>query len=86
MCRNIKPLYNFEPPASAEEIHDAALQYVRKVSGFSKPSKVNEDAFAAAVAEIAAATARLLAALETGAPAKDRAVEAEKVKARARRF
>jgi hypothetical protein len=87
MCRNIKPLYNFEPPVSADEIHAAALQYVRKVSGYNKPSKANEAAFAAAVNEIAAATARLLGALETPAPPKDRAAEAEKARARsAQRF
>ncbi len=88
MCRNIKPLFNFEPPATDDEIHGAARQYVRKVSGFSKPSRANEAAFAAAVEEIAAATARLLAALETSAAAKDRAAEAEKAKARgqARQF
>jgi hypothetical protein len=83
MCRNIKPLFNFDPPVTDDEIHDAARQYVRKVSGFSKPSRANEAAFEAAVAEIAAATARLLAALETHAPAKDRATEAAKARARA---
>ena len=83
MCRNIKPLFNFEPPVTDDEIHDAARQYVRKVSGFSKPSRANEAAFEVAVAEIAAATARLLAVLETHAPAKDRATEAAKARARA---
>ena len=85
MCRNIKPLFNFEPPATDTEVHDAALQYVRKVSGFTKPSRANEAAFEAAVAEIAAATARLLAALDTRAPAKDRAIEAARARARATR-
>ncbi len=83
MCRNIKPLFNFAPPATNAEVRDAALQYVRKVSGYNKPSKANEAAFEAAVEEIAAATARLLAALETHAPTKDRAVEAAKARARA---
>ena len=87
MCRNIKPLFNFEPPATEDEIRAAALQYVRKVSGYSKPSRANEAAFAAAVEEVAAATARLLAGLETAAAAKDRAVEAEKARERSgRRF
>ena len=83
MCRNIKTLYHLSPPVTEEEIRDAARQYVRKVSGFGKPSRANEAAFEAAVAEIAAATARLLAALETHAPAKDRATEAAKARARA---
>ena len=83
MCRNIKPLFNFAPPATNAEVRDAALQYVRKVSGYNKPSKANEAAFEAAVEEIAAATARLLTALETHAPTKDRAVEAAKARARA---
>ena len=87
MCRNIKPLFNFEPPATEDEIRAAANQYVRKVSGFGKPSRANEAAFAAAVDEVAAATARLLAGLETAAAAKDRAVEAERARVRsARRF
>jgi|CXWK01.1.fsa_nt_gi hypothetical protein len=73
MCRNIKTLYHLSPPVTEEEIRDAARQYVRKVSGFGKPSRANEAAFAAAVDEIAAATARLLAALETGAPTRSRA-------------
>ena len=85
MCRNIKPLFNFDPPTTDDEIRDAARQYVRKVSGFGKPSRANEAAFEAAVAEIAAAAARLLAALETHAPAKDRATEAAKARARAAR-
>jgi hypothetical protein len=83
MCRNIHTLYNFEPPATREEIDAAALQYVRKVSGFNKPSKANEDAFARAVDEVAGATARLLDALVTAAPARDREVEAERARARA---
>lgn len=87
MCRNIKTLYNFEPPASAEEIHSAALQYVRKISGFNKPSKSNEAAFMAAVDAITAASTALLCALETNAPHKDRAEEAARAKTRsARRF
>ena len=87
MCRNIKPLFNFEPPVNDEEVHAAALQYVRKISGFSKPSNANEAAFNAAVDEIAAASSRLLASLETTAPPKDRDVEAEKARARsAQRF
>lgn len=87
MCRNIKPLFNFEPGATEEEIRAASLQFVRKVSGFNKPSKVNEAAFDAAVEEIALVAARLLRSLETNAPAKDRAEEAARARARsARRF
>lgn len=87
MCRNIKPLFNFEPPASEDEIRAAALQYVRKISGVNKPSRANEAAFQAALESIAAASAELLAALQTNAPPKDRAVEAAKARARnARRF
>jgi hypothetical protein len=87
MCRNIKPLYNFEPPASEDEIQAASLQFVRKVSGFSKPSQANEAAFLAAVEEIAAVTGKLLDALETNAPAKNREEEAAKARARsAQRF
>lgn len=87
MCRNIKTLYNFEPPATEEEIRAAALQFVRKVSGFNQPSQANEAAFLVAVEEIAAVTGRLLDSLATNAPPKDRAVEAAKAKARtARRF
>lgn len=87
MCRNIKTLYNFEPPATEEEIRAASLQFVRKVSGFTKPSKANEAAFQAAVDEIAAATGRLLDGLETNAPPKNREEEAAKARARAaRRF
>ena len=76
MCRNIKTLHNFEPPASAEEIHGAALQYVRKVSGSTKPSHANTEAFERAVEEIAQSTARLLGALVTTAPPRSREVEA----------
>jgi hypothetical protein len=83
MCRNIKTLYNFEPPASRDEVNAAALQYVRKVSGSAKPSKSNELAFARAVDEVAAATQRLLDALVTTAPPRDREVEAAKARARA---
>ena len=87
MCRNIKPLFNFEPPATEDEIRAASLQFVRKVSGFSKPSKANEAAFEAAVDQIAAACGSLLMSLETNAPTKDRAEEAAKAKARsAQRF
>jgi hypothetical protein len=87
MCRNIKTLYNFEPPATEEEIRGAALQYVRKISGFTKPSQVNEAAFQVAVEEIAEASTKLLNALETKAPPKNREEEAAKAKARAaRRF
>lgn len=82
MCRNIRTLYNFAPPASDDEIRAAALQYVRKVSGFNKPSKANEAAFNAAVDEIAAVTAKLLGSLETNAQPKDRAEEAAKAKIR----
>ena len=83
MCRNIKTLYNFDPPASDEEVQAAALQFVRKISGFNKPTKANEAAFLAAVDEIAAAALRLLSNLETSAPAKNRAEEAAKARARA---
>jgi hypothetical protein len=83
MCRNIHTLYNFEPPATNEEIRDASLQYVRKTSGFNKPSQANEEAFARAVDEVAAATKRLLEQLVTSAPPKDREVEAERARARA---
>jgi hypothetical protein len=82
MCRNIRTLFNFEPPTTDEEVRAAALQYVRKISGFAKPSRGNEDAFDAAVAEVADASARLLASLETTAPPKDREVEAAKARAR----
>jgi hypothetical protein len=83
MCRNIRTLYNFEPPATSEEIEAAALQYVRKISGFSKPSAVNEAAFETAIAEVTAASRRLLDALVTNAPSKDREVEAAKRRAAA---
>jgi hypothetical protein len=82
MCRNIRPLYNFEPPATDAEAYDAALQFVRKVSGFSKPSQANEEAFDRAVETITEATVRLLDELVTSAPPKDREVEAAKRKAR----
>jgi hypothetical protein len=82
MCRNIKQLFNFDPPVSAEEIRAASLQYVRKISGFNKPSKVNEDAFLAAVEEVASISTRLLHSLQTAAPRKNRAEEAAKAKAR----
>ena len=83
MCRNIRPLFNFDPPATAEEIRDASVQFVRKISGFSKPSKVNEASFILAVDEVANASARLLKSLETYSPARNREVEAAKAKARA---
>lgn len=87
MCRNIKPLFNFEPPVTEDEVRAASLQFVRKVSGFNKPSKANEAAFLAAVEEIAAITRNLLNSLETNAPPKDRAEEATKAQARsAQRF
>ena len=82
MCRNIRPLHNFEPPATDEEVRAAALQYVRKISGYTKPSQANTEAFDRAVEEVAAASARLLQHLETNAPAKNREVEAEKRRAR----
>ena len=82
MCRNIKTLFNFEPPATEEEINAASLQYVRKVTGFNKPSKTNEAAFYSAVEDIARISERLLASLETAAPPKDREVEVAKAKAR----
>ena len=87
MCRNIKPLFNFEPVATEEEVRAASLQFVRKLSGFSKPSKANEAEFEAAVDEIAAAASRLLRSLETNAPPKDREIEAARARARsAQRF
>jgi hypothetical protein len=82
MCRNIRTLHNFEPAATTEEVEAAALQYVRKISGTAKPSKANEAAFARAVEEVAAASARLLGSLVTAAPPKDREVEAAKARAR----
>jgi len=87
MCRNIRNLFNFDPPVTSEEVRSASLQFVRKISGFSKPSKANEEAFAAAVEEIAAVSARLLRSLETTAAPKNREEEAAKAKARsAQRF
>ena len=83
MCRNIKTLFNFEPPVTSEEIRAASLQYVRKISGFTKPSQANEAAFEAAVEEVAGASARLLAVLETNAAPKNREEEAAKARARA---
>ena len=84
MCRDIRTLHNFAPPASDDEVRAAALQYVRKVSGFAKPSRANEAAFERAVEEIAAATRALLGDLSTTAPPKDREAEAEKARARSR--
>jgi hypothetical protein len=87
MCRNIKPLFNFQPPADEDEIRAASLQFVRKVSGFNKPSKANEAAFDAAVDEIAAVAGTLLRSLETNAPKKNRAEEAARARVRsAQRF
>jgi hypothetical protein len=83
MCRNIKTLFNFDPPVTPEEVRAASLQFVRKISGFSRPSKANEGAFLAAVDEIAGVSTRLLQALETNAPPKDREQEAAKARARA---
>jgi hypothetical protein len=82
MCRNIRPLANFEPPTTDDEVHAAALQYVRKISGTVRPSQANAEAFERAVAEVAEASARLLGALVTTAPPKDREVEAAKARAR----
>jgi hypothetical protein len=84
MCRNIRTLFNFEPPATNDEIRASALQFVRKLSGFTNPSKVNEAAFHRAVEEVAAAAHRLLDSLETTRPARDREVEGMKARARAR--
>jgi hypothetical protein len=84
MCRNIKTLFNFDPPASDAEIRAASLQFVRKLSGYNAPSKANEAAFDLAVEEVSAAAHKLLASLHTHAPARDREVEAEKAKERAR--
>mgnify|MGYP001258083233 CR=1 FL=1 len=84
MCRNIKPLFNFEPPATRNEIHDAALQFVRKISGYNTPSKVNEAAFHQAVEDIEKTLRKLLKSLDTSAPPKDREVEAAKAKERSR--
>jgi len=83
MCRNIKTLFNFEPPVTDEEVRAASLQFVRKISGFTKPSKANETSFLAAVDEVAAVSKRLLHSLETTAPPKNREEEAAKAKARA---
>ena len=83
MCRNIRTLHNFEPPATEDEVRASALQYVRKISGYSKPSQANEQAFARAVDEVAAASTRLLDALTTAAPPRDRELEAAKARARA---
>ncbi len=84
MCRNIRTLFNFEPPATEEEIHASALQFVRKLSGFAHPSRANAAAFDRAVDEVAEAARRLLSSLETTSPSKNRAAEAEKARARAR--
>lgn len=83
MCRNIRPLFNFEPPVTDDEIHASALQFVRKVSGSTRPSKANEAAFNRAVEQVTAATRELLDAMITNAPPKDREVEAERARARA---
>ena len=84
MCRNIKTLFNFEPPASEDEIQASALQFVRKLSGFNKPSQANAAAFELAVEEVSEAARRLLASLHTSAPTRDREIEAEKARVRAR--
>jgi hypothetical protein len=84
MCRNIKTLFNFDPPVTEEEVRAASLQFVRKISGFTKPSKANEEAFLAAVDEVAGVATRLLLSLETNAPPKNREEEAAKARARAR--
>ena len=84
MCRNIKTLFNFEPPATEDEIEASALQFVRKLSGFNKPSQANEAAFERAVAEVASSARRLLVSLHTHAPARDRGIEVEKAKERSR--
>ena len=87
MCRNIKTLFNFEPPATDEEIHAASVQYVKKITGFNKPSKINEEAFNQAINEIALITSNLLNSLETSAEPKNREVEAERARIRsAKRF
>jgi hypothetical protein len=83
MCRNIRPLFNFDPPVTSDEVRAASLQFVRKISGFSKPSKANEAAFLAAVDQIAEVASHLLHALETSAPSRNREQEAAKAKARA---
>ena len=84
MCRNIKTLFNFEPPATEDEIQASALQFVRKLSGFNKPSQANAEAFDGAVAEVSASARRLLTSLHTHAPARDREIEAERAKERSR--
>jgi hypothetical protein len=84
MCRSIKTLFNFEPPATEDEIHASAVQFVRKLSGFNTPSKANIAAFDCAVAEVSAAARKLLSSLHTHAPARDRAIEAEKARERSR--
>lgn len=84
MCRNIKTLFNFEPPATEDEIHASALQFVRKLSGFNKPSQANEAAFNLAVTEVSDAARRLLISLQTTTPARDREIEAEKARERSR--
>lgn len=83
MCRNIRPLFNFDPPVTDDEVRAASLQFVRKISGFTKPSKANEEAFDQAVEDVAAAARRLVDSLVTSAPARDREIEAAKAKARA---
>lgn len=83
MCRNIRPLFNFDPPVTDEEVRAASLQFVRKISGFTRPSKANEEAFDRATEDVAASARRLLDALVTTAPARDREIEAAKAKARA---
>ena len=83
MCRNIKPLFNFDPPVTDEEVRAASLQFVRKISGFTKPSKANEEAFDRGIDEVSAAARRLMDSLVTIAPARDREVEAARAKARA---
>lgn len=85
MCRNIRPLFNFDPPASSDEVRAASLQFVRKVSGYAKPSRANQEAFDQAVVEVAAVVHDLLESLVTQTPARNREVEAEKARARARR-
>jgi hypothetical protein len=83
MCRNIRPLFNFDPPVTDDEVRAAALQFVRKISGFTKPSKANEEPFNRAIDDVAATARRLMDSLVTSAPARDREVEAEKARARA---
>ena len=84
MCRNIKTLFNFEPPATEEEVRASALQFVRKLSGFNSPSQANAEAFNRAVSEVSDSARRLLASLQTNAPARDREIEAEKARERSR--